>query len=60
MHSGSQDLYLQTPDPKPEDKTTGKLSPGALPKTGGYGSLLISLMAIGSGILVSTKGFKKK
>ena len=44
----------------PENQETGLLSKEALPKIGGYGVLLISLVTLGAGVLISTRGIKKK
>ena len=49
-----------TPDPKPRGNTIGQLSHGVLPKTGEHDILLISLLTLGSGLVICTRVLKKK
>ena len=42
------------------DNNTDKASANGLPKTGGYEYLLISLLTLGSGVMISAVAFKKK
>lgn len=54
-------LYAQWKEnEKPSNKNIVKINKDLLPKTGGYSGILISMVALGTGLLVSFKRLKKK